>query len=80
MLMEERRSAAVLWYAQGDAAVEDDDAKRHEGKSENDPSALFIRGVDKGQVRESRSPKNGVCDSFVASIVGGPLMQMSICS
>ena len=32
--------------------------------------------MDKWQARESRSPKNGICDSSVASIVGGPLMKV----
>lgn len=32
--------------------------------------------MDKRQARESRSPKNGICDSSVASIVGGPLVKV----
>ena len=36
---------------------EEDDAKRHGGNGENDPSVLFIRRRDKWQVRESRSQK-----------------------
>ena len=32
--------------------------------------------MDKREARESRSPKNGICDSSVASIVGGPLMKV----
>ena len=34
--------------------------------------------MDKWQARESRSPKNGICDSSVASIVGGSLMKVTI--
>ena len=37
----------------------EDDAKRHGGKGENDPSVLFIRRSDKTTSMRIEEPKNG---------------------
>jgi hypothetical protein len=55
---------------------EEEDEKRHERGKGKGPLALFIRRRDKQPAQESRSPKNGVHDSSVASIVGGPSMKV----